>query len=80
MSTVVQPTSPAEGVSLQVRSEPRRSTGNLITHAILIVAVIVMLFPVFWVVSTSFKTQQEIESSRVTLFPQVFTLEPVAAN
>lgn len=48
---------------------------NLVTHAILITATVVMLFPIFWVVSTSFKPQAEVESSNVTLLPQNFTLE-----
>jgi arabinogalactan oligomer/maltooligosaccharide transport system permease protein len=48
---------------------------NVLTHAILIIATIIMLFPIFWVVSTSFKPQAEVESSNVTLFPQNFTLE-----
>ena len=48
---------------------------DLATHAILIVVVLIMLFPAFWVVSTSFKTQQEIESSDITLLPKNFTLD-----
>lgn len=48
---------------------------NVLTHAILIIATIIMLFPIFWVVSTSFKPQAEVESSNVTLLPQTFTLE-----
>jgi len=48
---------------------------NALTHVVLILVCIIMLFPVFWVISTSFKTQQEIESSRITLFPQNFTVE-----
>jgi arabinogalactan oligomer/maltooligosaccharide transport system permease protein len=47
----------------------------VLTHLTLIVVCIIMLFPVFWVVSTSFKTQGEIESSRITLLPEHFTQE-----
>ena len=45
-----------------------------LTHAVLIVVCIIMLFPVLWVISTSFKFQEEVESSNITLFPQNFTL------
>ena len=48
---------------------------DLATHVILIVVILIMLFPAFWVVSTSFKTQQEIESSNITLLPKNFTLD-----
>lgn len=56
---------------------PRQKTLllDILTHAILIFTTIVMLFPIFWVVSTSFKPQAEVESSRVTLLPLNFTLE-----
>lgn len=56
-------------------SNSQKRIGNLLTHAILIVVCLVMLFPAFWVVSTSFKTQREIESSKITLIPEKFTWE-----
>jgi len=48
---------------------------DIFTHAVLITVTVIMLFPIFWVISTSFKPQAEVESSTVTLFPQRFTLE-----
>lgn len=50
-----------------------RQLADLATHAILIIVSAIMLFPALWVLSTSFKTEQEIESSNVTLLPQNFT-------
>lgn len=53
----------------------QRQLGNIATHVILIIACIVMSFPVFWVLSTSFKPEKEVESSQITLIPQTFTLD-----
>jgi arabinogalactan oligomer/maltooligosaccharide transport system permease protein len=53
----------------------RQQLTDVLTHLVLIVIVLIMLFPAFWVVSTSFKTQQEIESSRITLIPDEPTTE-----
>lgn len=66
----------AAGTSAGVLT-PQRKTRilNILTHAILIAVTVIMLFPIFWVVSTSFKPQAEVESSNVTLFPRTFTLE-----
>jgi arabinogalactan oligomer/maltooligosaccharide transport system permease protein len=60
-----------------VGMSPRRKLliADIVTHVILITVTIVMLFPIFWVISTSFKPQAEVESSTVTLFPRTFTLE-----
>lgn len=48
---------------------------HLLIHAALIVACLVMLFPAFWVVSTSLKTQAEVESSDIRLIPKQATLD-----
>jgi arabinogalactan oligomer / maltooligosaccharide transport system permease protein len=53
----------------------RNMLADIATHVILIIACIIMVFPVFWVVSTSFKTQAEVDSSQVSLVPRNFTLE-----
>lgn len=53
----------------------QRNLANMATHAILMVVVVIMLFPAFWVLSTSFKTLPEIESTNVTILPQNFTWE-----
>jgi len=49
--------------------------GNILTHIVLIAVTLIMLFPAVWVVATSFKTQQEIESSRITIIPDNPTTE-----
>jgi arabinogalactan oligomer/maltooligosaccharide transport system permease protein len=55
--------------------ERRNLIADIATHVVLIITCIIMAFPVFWALSTSFKTQQEIESSNVSLLPRAFTLE-----
>jgi arabinogalactan oligomer / maltooligosaccharide transport system permease protein len=55
--------------------QQRKRIADILTHITLITVTVVMLFPVFWIISTSFKPQSEIESSTVTLFPQNFTLD-----
>jgi arabinogalactan oligomer/maltooligosaccharide transport system permease protein len=67
--------STALGTKRREMSLKRRAfIADAATHAILIIVCIIMLFPAFWVISTSFKTQQEIESSKITLVPETFTL------
>mgnify|MGYP000017527735 CR=1 FL=1 len=68
---VVKPSvSKAEGLT----QTQKNMLADIATHIILIIACIIMIFPVFWVVSTSFKTQEEIESSNISLIPRNFTL------
>ena len=45
------------------------------THAILIVACVIAIFPILWVISTSFKNQFDVLSSEIQLFPAEPTLE-----
>jgi arabinogalactan oligomer/maltooligosaccharide transport system permease protein len=54
-------------------SNPRKLVADLLTHATLILVCVIMLFPAFWVLSTSFKRQEEIESSTITIIPRDFT-------
>ena len=42
---------------------------DIITYAILIVVAITCIFPVFWMLSSSLKTNEEIFKS-ITLFPE----------
>ncbi len=42
---------------------------KITVHTILILGAITMLFPFFWMVSTSFKTQSEISENPTALFP-----------
>jgi arabinogalactan oligomer/maltooligosaccharide transport system permease protein len=48
---------------------------KIATHAILIFASVIAVFPVLWVVSTSFKNQYDVLSTEVHLIPQEPTLE-----
>jgi arabinogalactan oligomer/maltooligosaccharide transport system permease protein len=54
--------------------QEKRKLTNMATHLTLIVVCIIMLFPAFWIFSASFKTEREIERSRVTLLPEEPTL------
>ncbi len=72
-TTTAQPVS-RTATTTWLTPERRHAIADALTHLALIVVCIIMLFPVFWVVSTSFKTQQEIESSQITLIPETFTL------
>jgi len=49
--------------------------GRLVFLLFLTGAALITLFPFFWMLSTSFKVQVELASRRVTLLPQVWTLE-----
>ncbi|MFA7073867.1 MAG: carbohydrate ABC transporter permease [Endomicrobiaceae bacterium] len=44
---------------------------DFITHAILLVVAVTCIFPVFWMLSSSLKTQEEI-FTKMTLFPEVW--------
>jgi arabinogalactan oligomer / maltooligosaccharide transport system permease protein len=75
MSTAAQASSQASATARSIRLPVNRGwIADLLTHLTLIIVCIIMLFPVFWVISTSFKPQQEIESSRITLIPENFTV------
>jgi arabinogalactan oligomer / maltooligosaccharide transport system permease protein len=79
----------AEIIALEQRGEralsksPNRSRGrgktsligSIATHAVLIVTSIVLLFPLVWVISASFKPNQDIESSLIQLIPAHATLQ-----
>ena len=55
-----------------VRSPHRRIKSGLIVRYILAVIItIVMVFPLFWMLSTSLKTEQQVMSSRLVFWPTV---------
>ena len=55
-----------------VRSPHRRIKSGLIVRYILAVIItIVMVFPLFWMLSTSLKTEQQVMSSRLVYWPTV---------
>ncbi|MBV9543812.1 MAG: carbohydrate ABC transporter permease, partial [Chloroflexi bacterium] len=44
--------------------------GTALTHLVLVLGSLVMIFPVLWMVSTSFKPPNEVLSWPPTLLPQ----------
>jgi multiple sugar transport system permease protein len=48
---------------------------SILKYLILAAIILVVLFPIYWMVVTSFKTRLELTSSPPTLFPQIFTWE-----
>jgi len=56
-------------------SRSRRRPRNVVSNVIVAVFCVVWLFPIYWMVSTSFKTPGNIVSTTPQFFPQPFTLE-----
>jgi len=52
-----------------------RTLGWLLVYVALIFAVVILVFPVFWMVSTSFKTPNEMFARNITLLPSHFTIQ-----
>ena len=53
----------------------RCSIGRLLLYGILTVAAFFWIYPILWMLSASFKTQNEFFASSVSLFPKSVTLE-----
>jgi multiple sugar transport system permease protein len=53
---------------------------NVILCAISVVIAVVFLFPIYWLVSMSFKTDAESFGKIVTYFPRTFSVEPWVLN
>ncbi len=53
----------------------RSIVGSIATHAVLIVTCIVLVFPVLWVIFSSFKSNAEIQNTTIQLFPSQPTLQ-----
>ena len=52
----------------------RRSSSSIFSNASGIVAIVLMGFPVYWMITTSFKPKGDILSTNPTLLPRSFTL------
>ena len=63
---------------ISTRTTGRKSGGQWLIYLALIVAVVITLFPFFWMVTSSFKTQGEILRDPTGLFPQDPTWENYA--
>ena len=73
MSTLADVASAAP-VSASASARRRFLTGRILSYAVLIVAVLLVLFPIYWMVVTSLKLPREIY--RVpSLWPKTFTLD-----
>jgi len=53
----------------------RNILSSLIKYLTLAVILVIVLFPIYWMVVTGFKTRLELTGTRPTWFPQIFTLE-----
>ena len=47
----------------------RRAAGMILRYILAIIITIVMVFPLFWMLSTSLKTEQQVMSSRLVFWP-----------
>ena len=58
-----------------VRSPHRRiKTGLVIRYVLAVIITVVMVFPLFWMLSTSLKTEQQVMSSRLVFWPTVLSV------
>ncbi len=48
-------------------------TADILSHLVLIVFSIIAIFPILWIVSTSFKPREDVFGTRVEIIPQNFT-------
>jgi multiple sugar transport system permease protein len=53
----------------------RRRLVWVVVYAVLIIAVVVLLFPFFWMVSTSLKTPNEMFARNITMLPKHWTFQ-----
>ena len=53
----------------------KKSPYTIACLVVLAVLAFLFIFPVYWIITGSFKTAQEINSASPTFFPQVFTLD-----
>jgi multiple sugar transport system permease protein len=66
---------PAYPVSAAWRHELRKMIGIAIKYTLLILIMLVVLFPIYWMVITSFKTRLELTTYPPSLFPQTVILD-----
>ncbi|MGE5334251.1 MAG: sugar ABC transporter permease [Nitrososphaerota archaeon] len=53
----------------------RSIVGSIATHVVLVVTSIVLIFPILWVIFSSFKSNAEIQNTTIELFPSKPTLQ-----
>jgi multiple sugar transport system permease protein len=57
-----------------------RSNKNILFNIIALIIFLIIIFPVYWIVVTSFKNEQEIFLNPPTLFPKVLNTDSYAAQ
>jgi ABC-type glycerol-3-phosphate transport system permease component len=62
-------------VAAAPRYNPRRMWAMVATYGVLFFAICVILFPIFWMFSSSFKGQTELFARDMTLLPRVWSWE-----
>ena len=63
------------GLDVSARARLTRALGRAFLYLLMALIVFVVAFPLFWMVSTSFKPRTEIYVTPPTLFPMVWTLQ-----
>ena len=58
----------------------REARGNAFYNIISVIIAVIFLFPIYWLLMMSFKSDSEIFSPILTYFPHDFTLEPWLLN
>ena len=53
----------------------RKRLGNVAYHTFMIAFCIIMLYPLLWMIASSFKPTHEIMTTVVSLIPETFRLE-----
>ena len=54
-----------------VPSNARRVTGMVIRYTLAVLVTVIMVFPLFWMLSTALKTEQEVMSAKLVFWPKV---------
>jgi multiple sugar transport system permease protein len=75
--TAVSTAAPAAGVRASRRPPVSRRVGRLALYLLLVVVAIVPLFPLYWLVISSFKTPQEFSQIPPTWFPLAPTIDQI---
>jgi multiple sugar transport system permease protein len=52
----------------------RRMRENILKYCFLFISILIVLFPIYWMVITGFKTEIELFGKKQTFFPETFTL------
>lgn len=59
----------------EIAFHPRKTIGVVLRGALALLVTLVMIFPIFWMLSTSLKTESEVMSSTITFWPSTMRFE-----